>query len=228
MPRARLAEKQPSEESKPRKSENLSIHRQTYCSPVLEEFRKKYNLSDDDFKELVELLNVPESELPRPFIHHNSQIFVTGGNEGPQSKPESVPRSLDKLDEPEIGSLTVKEFTKVVGHTKDPRKLMLGMSVVDKAEEELQKSIRQYMKEKHRIEPKGKVTLSVIVNKYESVKNGTRYHGYVQASFDGLSRILYSLNNEELNQELYHRGIIRSAPTPQPRGSRSQTGKIIR
>jgi hypothetical protein len=216
MPRARLAEKQPSEEPKPRKRENLPIHSQTDSGPILEEFRKKYNLSDDDFKELVELLNVPESEFPRPFIHQKSHPFVTGGNVGtqPQLEKQPVPRSLDKLDEPQIESLTVKEFAKAARHTKDPRKLMLGMSVVDKVEEAFQKQIKQYVKENHKVEPKGKVTLSIIVNKYESVKNGTTYHGYVQASFDGLSRILYRLNNEELTQELSHRGIIQAAHSP--------------
>lgn len=175
----------------------------------------------DVVQELVKLVSertVIRSDrfaLARQRQPENLPLTKTPGNVGAQPQPKEKPvRSLDKLEEPEMKSLSLEDFARAAQGTTDPRKLMLGLNVVSQVEEEFQKRIKQYIKDNHGVEPKGKVTLKVIINSYDSVKKGMTYHGYAQASFDGQSRILYRLNDDELAVELERRQI--SPPVAAP------------
>ena len=129
-----------------------------------------------------------------------------------QSEEQPVPRSLDKLDEKAIQCLTVKDFAKAASRTSVPRKLMVGLNVVNQIEEEFQQRIKQYIKDNHGIEPKGKVRLNVVIHEYDSVKKGMTYKGYVRAAFDdNRSVTLYSLTEEELDAKLKRRQMEQSA-----------------
>jgi hypothetical protein len=122
-----------------------------------------------------------------------------------------MPRSLNDLNEKEIKSLSLRDFENAAQRTQDPRKLMLGLNLVEQVEAAFQEQIKQQLRDMYGVDPKGKIRLNVIINEYESVKNGTTYHGYVRASFDSQSKILYRLTEEELAKELKRRQTIQPA-----------------
>lgn len=258
MPDAiRLNKKHLSGEPTSQEKEAPATHSPLAASPTLEEIKKQYGISDKDYQELVELLDVTTQEEPSPARMNDfpsKYLLATAAEhlnfdlsdedrkrwEGLKSprdvvrelvklvsertvlrsnkfahaglhQYEYLPRSLDHLSEKDIQGLTVMDFTRVPRHTKDPRKLVLGLNVFDRMEVAFQEGLKKYLKENHGVEPKGKVHLNIIIQKYESVKNGTTYKGYVQAGYDGRSTILYSLTAEELAAELERRQISQSA-----------------
>lgn len=123
----------------------------------------------------------------------------------PPEITQPVSTSLDTLDETDINSLRIREFSRAVSHTNNPRKLLLGLRTMEQVEADFQQQIRKYLLEHHGVTPKGKVRLNVIIKEYESVKKGTTYKGYAQAAYDNQSTILYHLTEEEIAAELSRR-----------------------
>ncbi len=192
--------------SSPRNKQRTGQERSPKSEDYIRKASEKQGLTYETTNSIIAKIKGDASS----FRYENLQLEDVPGNvviSSLQPEKQTVPHSLHNLSMKDIEGLTVKDFARATRHTNDPRQLMLGLNIMGQLEEEFQRRIKEYLKEHHGVEAKGKVRLNAVISLYESAKTGPKYYGYVQASFDNRTTKLYRLTDEEVGEELSRRQI---------------------
>lgn len=95
-----------------------------------------------------------------------------------------LPFSLDTLNQQEIESLTVREFLQAIRNTQKLETLMWADDLADQAIKATQMQIKKEVKKSpYKIQAKGKISLRMVVQTYETKTDGLSSYGRFQADY---------------------------------------------